>query len=151
MRERGFIERFAGALEFLARDDLHDFRGLCAAHDGGAGGGPGEDEVRIEAAAAHAVIARAIRAADGDGEFGNPGVGDGLDHFGTMLDGAAAFGLQPDHVAGGVLQEDERRAELVAGLDELRGFGGALRLDGAVIRDDAGEVGFDAGVAADGF
>ena len=50
-----------------------------------------------------------------------------------MLDDAGAFGVAADHIAGGVLQEDERDVGLVAQLDELRGLDGALGVDGAVV------------------
>jgi hypothetical protein len=50
-------------------------------------------------------------------------VGHRLDHLAAVLDGAGLLGRLADHVAGGVLQEDQRRAALVAQLDELRGLG----------------------------
>ena len=45
---------------------------------------------------------------------------DGVDHLGAVLDDAALLELLADHVAGGVLQEHQRRVDLVGELDELR-------------------------------
>ena len=50
---------------------------------------------------------------------------------------------RPDHVAGGVLQEHERRVGLVAQLDELRRLHGALGIDRAVVADDADRLAVD--------
>ncbi len=149
--EHRVVDGHAGAFHLAARDDVHDLGGLRAAHHGGARRGPAEDEARVEPTPAHAVVARAKRAVERDGELGHPGVGHGLDHLGAVLDGAAVFGRRAHHVAGGVLQEDQGRARLVAQLDELRGLGRALRLDGAVVADDADEVAVDAGVSAQRF
>ena len=93
----------AGARVLLAGDDLHHLGGLGAAHHCGARGRPGEDEARIEAAPAHAVIAGPVGPAQHDGDLWNAGVGHGLDHFRAVLDRAVALGLGADHVAGGVL------------------------------------------------
>ena len=60
------------------------------------------------------------------------------------------LGRTPHHVAGGVLQEDERCAGLVAQLDELRGLGAAVGLDGAVVADEADAVALQLRVPADG-
>ena len=65
-----------------------------------------------------------------------------------MLDGAASLGHRTDHVAGGVLQEDQGRAALVAQLDELASFGGARRLDRSVVAQDADQMPLQPGVTA---
>src|SRR5205823_2633670 len=96
---------------------LHHACRLFAAHHRDAAVGPGKDEARIVGAAAHAVVAGTEAAADHDGDLRHRGVGDGLDHLGAVLDDAAALGLGADHVAGGVLQIDDRRALLAAELD----------------------------------
>src|SRR3990167_5374864 len=48
----------ACARQLAAADHFHDHGGLGATHDGGPCARPGEDEVRGEAAPAHAVVAR---------------------------------------------------------------------------------------------
>jgi hypothetical protein len=148
-RQRGFVGRLAGAFEFGAADDLHHLGRLRRTHHGGARRGPGEDEARVEAAPAHAVVAGAEGAAEHHGELGHARIGHGLDHLGAVLDGAGALRRRADHVAGGVLQEDQRRAALVAELDELRGLGRAGGLDRAVVAEDADGVAVQAGMAAD--
>ena len=124
------------AQELLLGDGLHHAGRLLAAHHGGAVVGPGEDEARVVGAAAHAVVAGAEAAADHDGDLRHGGVGHGLDHLRAVLDDAAALGLGADHVAGGVLQVDDRRALLAAELDELRGLDRALGGDRPVVADE---------------
>jgi hypothetical protein len=53
------LAALAGALQLGAVDDVHHLGGLRAAHHRGARRGPGEDEARVEAAPAHAVVAGA--------------------------------------------------------------------------------------------
>src|SRR4051812_25363209 len=137
------------AQELLLGHGLHHAGGLLAAHHGGAVVGPGEDEARIVGAAAHAVVARAEAAADHDGDLRHRRVGHRLDHLGAVLDDAAALGLGADHVAGGVLQIDDRRALLAAQLDELRRLDRALGGDRAVVADERHRLALDLGPAAD--
>ena len=47
-------------------------------------------------------------------------VGDRIEHLRALLDDARGFELTPDHEAGDVLQEQQRRVDLVAQLDEVR-------------------------------
>ena len=108
--QRLVVRRRAAALELAAVDDVHHLGRLRAAHHRGARRRPGEDEARVEAAPAHAVVAGAVGAADDEGELRHARVGHRLDHLRAVLDRAAALGHRADHVAGGVLQEDERRA-----------------------------------------
>ncbi len=54
-----------------------------------------------------------------------------------------------DHVAGGVLQIDDRHICLAAELDELRGLGGAVGVDRPVVADNADGMALNLGVAAD--
>ena len=137
------------AQELLLGHGLHHAGRLLAAHHGGAVVGPGEDEARIVGAAAHAVVAGAEAAADHDGDLRHRGVGHRLDHLGAVLDDAAALGLGADHVAGGVLQVDDRRALLAAELDELRGLDRALGGDRPVVADEGHRLALDLGPAAD--
>src|SRR4029077_13204838 len=144
----GLVDRLAFALEFLLGDDRHDLRRLLAAHDRDAVARPGEDEARIIGAAAHAVIAGPERGADVNGELRHRGVGDRLDHLRAVLDDAGALGLAADHVAGRVLQVDDRHVGLAAEWDDLRRLGRAVDIDRPVVADEADGVPFDLGVAA---
>ena len=67
-----------------------------------------------------------------------------------MLDHARRLGLDADHIAGGVLQIDERRLRLAAELDELRRLGGPGRIERAVVGDKPYLVPGDRGQAAHG-
>ncbi|MDT4842131.1 hypothetical protein FQZ97_760200 [compost metagenome] len=78
------------------------------------------------------------------------GIGHRLDHLGAVLDDAGLLVRAAHHVARDVLQVDDGRARLAAGLDEVRGLGGAVGIDRAVVGDDAHRVAFQADVAADG-
>ena len=60
------------------------------------------------------------------------------------------LGFAPDHVAGGVLQVDDRHVGLAAKLDELRCLAGAVGVDRAVVADQADGMALDLGLAADG-
>ena len=131
-------------------DDRHGFGGLLAAHHGGLGVGPGETEARMEAAAAHAVIAGAERRAAIDRDLRHRRRGHRLDHLRAVLDHAGFFIGLADHVAGGVVEIEQRRARLAAGLDEMRRLVGAGNVERAVIGDDADRLALDAGMAADG-
>ncbi|MNQ70700.1 hypothetical protein D3C85_853440 [compost metagenome] len=133
----------------LLGDDAQHLAGLGAAHHRGLAVGPGEDEARVEAAAAHGVVAGAVGAADHDGQLGHGGVGHRLDHLRAVLDHAELFRLGADHEAGGVVEEQDRRVALLAQLDELRGLGRTLRGDRAVIADKAAGLAFDLQMAAD--
>lgn len=56
--------------------DAHHLASLGRAHNGGAAVGPGEDEARVQAAAAHGVVTCTIGAADHDCDLWYPAVGD---------------------------------------------------------------------------
>ena len=103
-------------------DDVHDAGELRRPHDRGLGVGPGEQEAGVVRPAAHAVVAGAVRGPDVDREVRDPAVGHRVDHLRAGLDDAALLVLGPDHVAGGVLQEQQRDVDLVGELDELRGL-----------------------------
>ena len=51
---------------------------------------------------------------------GHGAVGDRVDHHRAVLDDPALLVLLADHVAGGVVQEEQRGVDLVGELDELR-------------------------------
>ena len=109
----------------LPADDVEHAGQLRRAHDGALGVGPGEQEARAVRPAAHAVIACAVGRSERHGQMRNLAVGDGIDHLRAGLDDAALLVLGADHVAGGVLQEEQRGVALVGELDEL---GRLLRL-----------------------
>src|SRR5947207_385493 len=83
-------------------------RGLLAAHDRDARVGPHPQHARTVGAAAHAVIAGAEGAADDHRELGHRGGGHGRDHFRAVLRDAARLVFLSHHVAGDVLEEEER-------------------------------------------
>jgi hypothetical protein len=97
---------------------------LSAAHDGDAAVGPHEEETRVVRATAHAVVARAIRATNKNGDFGNVRRGDGGDEFGAVLGDTAFFVSLSDHETSDVLEEEERNAALRAQLDEVSSLQG---------------------------
>ena len=130
-------------------DNAQHFAGLCAAHHRGAAVGPGEDKARVQAAAAHRVVASTVGATDHDSEFRHTGVGHCLDHLRTVFDHPLLFRLGAHHETGGVVQKQQRRAALVAQLDKLRGFARALRRDGAVIANHPHGTPLDVQMGAD--
>ena len=104
----------------------------------------------MKTAAAHAIIAGAERSAAIDRDLRHRGRGHRLDHLGAVLDHAGFLVGFADHIAGGIVQIQDRRARLAAGLDEMRGLVGAGGIERAVVGDDADRLALDAGVAADG-
>ena len=109
--------------------------------------GPGKEKARVEASAAHAVVASAVRTADEHRELRDSAVGHSSDHLGAILRDATDLGVTADHIAGGVLKEQQRDRPLVAQLDEVRGFQRVFGEDDAVVRDDADLVAPDPGEA----
>src|SRR5258708_19949751 len=91
----------------------------------------------MKAAPAHAVIAGAEGSAAIDRDLRHGGRGHGLDHLRPMLDHAGFFVSLADHVAGGVVEIKQRRARLAAGLNKMRRLVRAIRIERAVIGDDA--------------
>ena len=104
----------------------------------------------MEAASAHAVIAGTEGSAAIDGDLWHRRRRHRLDHLGAVLDHAGFFIFTSDHVAGGVVHIEQRRARLAAGLDEVGGLVGAGHVERAVVGDDADRLPLDAGMAADG-
>ena len=131
-------------------DNAQHLAGLCAAHHCRAAVGPGEDKARVQAAAAHGVVAGTVGTPDHDGEFRHAGIGHRLDHLRAVLDHPLLFRLGAHHEAGGVVQKQQRRAALVAQLDKLRGLARALWGDGAVIADHSHGAPLDMQMGADG-
>ena len=86
---------FVGFLAALGEGRLFDLKQhlgrLFAPHDRNAGRGPRDNQTRVVGFAAHGVVAGAIAVADDHREFGNDAVGDGIDHFGAVLDDASVF------------------------------------------------------------
>ncbi len=88
-------------------------------------------------AAAHAVVAGAVGAADDQRDLRHGRAGHRGDHLGAVLGDAAGLVVASDHEADDVLQEQQRNAALAAQLDEVRGFERALRIEDALVADDA--------------
>ena len=63
-----------------------------------------------------------------------------------MLDHASLLVLGANHVAGGVLEEDDRQIRLIACLNKLRDFSRAIGVDRAVITNHCTGNTCDAGV-----
>ena len=122
---RLLVDLVPAALGRRPRDDRQHAGELLRPHHRGLGARPGEQEPRVEAAPAHAVVAGAVGGAHHERQVRDGGVGDRVDHHRAVLDDPALLVLLADHVAGGVLQEQQRRVGLVGELDEL---GGLLRL-----------------------
>jgi hypothetical protein len=77
-------------------------------------------------------------------------VRDSVDHLGAVLDDPALLVLGADHVAGGVLQEHQRRVRLVGEQDELGGLLGFFaEQHAAVVRENADRIAVDARPARD--
>jgi hypothetical protein len=111
--------------------------------------GPREEEPRREPAPAHAVVAGAVGTADQHRVLRDGGVGDGGHHLRAVLGDARGLAVAADHVAAGVLEEQQRHPSLLAELDEVRGLQRRLGEDDAVVGDDADQVPPDAGEPAD--
>src|SRR5262249_44212323 len=127
------------ALRFdcLLADDREHTRRLLAAHHRDAGVRPHPQEARSIGAAAHAVIAGAIAAADDHGVFRHRRGRDSGHELGAVLGDAASLILLADHKAGDVLQEQEWDAALAREFDEMRALERALAEQDAVIGEDA--------------
>src|SRR5262249_53723970 len=104
---------------------------LIGAHDGHVGGGPGEDEARIERLPAESVIARSIRAACNEGNFRNAAIADSADKFSAGLDDAGAFGVATNHETIDILEKDDWQPILVAVHDKAGGLFGAIDVEHA--------------------
>src|SRR5690606_8102084 len=104
---------------------------------------------RAVRAAAHAVVARAERAADDHRDLRHPRARDGRDELRAVLRNAAALGVLADHEAGDVLEEEEGEAAPIADLDEVRALERRLREQNAIVREDADRPPLDARERAD--
>ena len=113
------------------------------------GVGPHPQEARAVGTSAHGVVARAERAADDHGQFGDAGRCHGMDHLRAVLGDAAHFRFTSHHEAGDVLQEHERDAALVAQLDEVSRFERGLAEQHSVVGDDADRISMNAREPAD--
>ncbi len=126
--------------EAVALDLGEHARGLLAAHDRDARVRPHPQETRAVRTAAHAVVAGAETAADDDGEFRYAGARHRRYQLGAVLGDAPRFVFFADHETSDVLQEDQRDAALCAQFDEMRAFQRGLRIQDAVVGDDADRV-----------
>ena len=133
-----------------AGDHGHGSGCLLPAHHAGAGVGEGIEEIRLKAAATHAVVARAETGAGHQGDARHVQVAHRLYHLGAVLDHARPLGAGADDIAGGVLQEQHGEVRLVAQLQELGGLGGAGGVDRAVVADDAAGQAKDIRLQANG-
>src|SRR5438552_7053775 len=115
-------------------------RRLLPTHDRDPGVGPHPQEARVEGAPAHSVISGAVRPADNDRELGYPGAGNRGHHLRPVLGDPTRLVFSADHEAGDVLEEDEGDPALAAELDEMRGFERGLRVQHAVVGDDADRI-----------
>ena len=116
----------------LAGHDRHHAGQLRRAHDGDFGVGPGEQKTGTVRPAAHPVVAGSVGRAHDDGQVGHRAVGHGIDHLGAVLDDPGLLVVLSHHVAGGVLQEHQRRVGLVGQQDELGGLLGLVHEQHAV-------------------
>jgi hypothetical protein len=115
----------------MAHEDLDRSLG---AHHRDLGRRPGDDQVRLVRAAAHDVVARAVRLAHDDGELGDRRVGGREQHLGAVADDPRLLDPGADHEPGHVDEVHERDPERVAEVDEARG------LVGGVVVEDPTEV-----------
>src|SRR5260221_1332972 len=127
-------------LDAVAAHGGEHARGLLAAHHRDARVGPGPEEARIEGAPAHAVVARAERAADDHGELRHLRARDRRNHLGAVLGDAAVLVLLAHHEAGDVLQEEQRNAALRRELDEVRALQRRFREEDAVVGEDRDRI-----------
>lgn len=116
---------------------FHDSSQLLAAHDTDTSVGPHPQESRAVSAAAHAIVARTVAAADDNGELGHIGAGNSSHKLGAVLGNTLTLGSRAHHEARNVLQEDERDTTLRAELNEVCTLHGGRRKENAVIGDDA--------------
>ena len=117
--------------------------GLLAAHHRDPRVGPHPQEPRRIRAPAHRVVARAVGAADDDGQLRHPRARHRGDHLGAVLGDAARLVVAAHHEARDVLQEQQRDHALVAQLDEMRALHGGFAEQHAVVGDDADGVAVD--------
>ncbi len=99
---------------------------LLAAHDRDARVRPRPQEARAKAAPAHAVVAGAEAAADHHRHLRHLRAADRVHHLRAVLGDALGLVFPADHVAGDILQENQRDTPLAAELDEVRGLQRAL-------------------------
>ena len=123
--------------------------GLLAAHHRDPRVRPHPQEARRIRPPAHRVVARAVGAADHDGQLRHPRAGDRGHHLGAVLGDAARLVVAAHHEPGDVLQEQQRGHALVAQLDEMRALQGGFAEQHAVVGDDADRVAVDAREAGD--
>src|SRR5487761_945928 len=113
--------RVVGARQFAAVEDAD---GAGGAHDGDLGGGPGEVDVAAEVLGAHDVVGAAVGFAGDDGDFGDGGLGVGVEQLGAAADDAGVLLRDAGQEPGDVDEGEDRDVEGVAGADEP---GGLLR------------------------
>src|ERR1700730_16521898 len=114
--------RLAPRLDVVAPHGGEHARRLLTAHHRDARAGPHPQEARPKGAAAHAVIARAVAAADDHRAFRHADGRDRGHHLGAVAGDAAGLVFAADHEARDVLQEEQWNAALATQFDEVRGF-----------------------------
>src|SRR6185436_2163029 len=130
----------AGSLKPVALDLSEHAGSLLATHYRDACVRPHPQEAGAEGPAAHAVISRAEAAADNDSQLRHTRAGNSSDQLGTVLRDAAGLVFLADHEAGDVLQEYQRNPALRAQFDEVRAFQCRLRIQNAVVADNAHRI-----------
>ena len=146
---RLFVELDTAPLRGSAGHDRHHAGHLFRAHHRDLRGRPDVREPGAVGAAAHAVVAGAVRRADDHRQVRHGRVRDRVDHLRAVLRDPALLVVRADDVAGDVVQEEKRHVNLVAELDELRRLLGRLGEQRAVVAKDADRVAVDRGPAAD--
>src|SRR5437879_4024349 len=117
---------------------------LLAAHHRYARIGPHPQKARVERASAHPIVSGAVAAADDDSKFRDLRARNSRDHLRAVFSDTARLILPPDHEPRDVLQEHERNAALTAQLDKVRAFLRRLRIENAIVGDDADRISPDA-------
>ena len=118
-------------------DGDENSRGLFASHDADFGLGPSEEEIGIEGATTHAIVASPEGASENQSDFGNLGGANGVDQLGSVLGDAFMLVLLAYHEAGDVLQKEKRHSALAAEFHKVRALQSSLAEQHSVVRQNA--------------
>src|SRR5579872_5034366 len=136
------LERFllVHALRLTATHLRQDSRGLLAPHHRYPRIRPHEQKPRFVRSAAHAIVARAITAADDHRQLRHGRGGNRGHQLRTVLRNAARFIFPSHHEPRDVLQEHQRNASLAAQLDKMRTLQCRFGKQDAVVGQDADRI-----------